>query len=70
MDGGTHRRKRWCVRKLPNGKLPDRGDFMRHANDLPGRIRDWTAATSASAQLADELAEWLERPDPRRVETL
>lgn len=58
------------VRKLPNGKLPDRSDFFRHAHDLPGRIRDWTAATSASGQLADEFAEWLERPDPARVEAL
>ncbi|MCC2632821.1 MAG: hypothetical protein K0S48_707 [Ramlibacter sp.] len=58
------------VRKLPNGKLPDRGDFMRYADDLPGRIRDWTAATAASAQLADEFAQWLERPDPSRVEAL
>lgn len=58
------------VRKLPNGKLPDRSDFLRHGNDLQGRIRDWTAATSASAQLADEFAEWLQRPDPARVEPL
>ena len=58
------------VRKLPNGKLPDRSDFLRYGNDLQGRIRDWTAATSASAQLADEFAEWLQRPDPARVEPL
>jgi hypothetical protein len=58
------------VRKLPNGKLPDRSDFVRYANDLSGRIRDWTSATSASAQLADEFAEWLQHPDPARVEPL
>lgn len=58
------------VRKLPNGKLPDRSDFLRYATDRQGRMRDWTAAASASAQLADEFAEWLERPDPSRVEPL
>jgi hypothetical protein len=58
------------VRKLPNGKLPDRTDFTRYAGDLQGRIRDWTAAASASQQLADEFAEWIEKPDPARVEAL
>ena len=58
------------VRKLPNGKLPDRSDFFRHAGDLQGRMRDWSAAVSASAQLADEFSQWLRRPDPDRVEPL
>jgi hypothetical protein len=58
------------VRGLPNGKLPDRTDFTRHGNDLQSRVRDWTAAVQASAQLADEFAAWLERPDPARVEAL
>ena len=58
------------VRKLPNGKLPDRSDFFRYAGDLQARMRDWTAAVSASAQLADEFAQWLLRPDPARVEPL
>lgn len=58
------------VRQLPNGKLPDRTDFTRYGNDLQARIRDWTAATSASRQLADEFAQWLERPDVGRVEAL
>ena len=58
------------VRKLPNGKLPDRTDFTRYAGDLQGRIRDWTAAASASTQLADEFAEWLEAPDVSRLESL
>jgi hypothetical protein len=58
------------VRGLPNGKLPDRTDFTRYGNDFPGRVRDWTAAVQASAQLADEFAAWLEKPDPARVEAL
>jgi hypothetical protein len=55
------------VRTLPLGKLPDRSDFAFYGDDLPARVRAWTAATSASQQLADEFADWLERPDMRRV---
>lgn len=60
------------VATLPNAKLPDRTDFV-HYGYGPGalqRARVWTAAVSASAQLADEFAQWLERPDPARVEPL
>jgi hypothetical protein len=59
----------WIAR-LPNAKLPDRTDFARYAKDLPGRIAAWTSAATASRQLADEFAQWLERPDPGRVEAL
>ncbi|MDM0020063.1 phospholipase [Variovorax saccharolyticus] len=48
------------VRSLPNGKLPDRNDFIRYGNDLAGRIKAWSAAAAASRQLADEFAQWLE----------
>jgi hypothetical protein len=58
------------IRTLPNGKLPDRSDFTRYGKDLQARIRDWTAAATASRQLADEFAAWLEKPDPARVEPL
>lgn len=58
------------VRTLPNAKLPDRKDFMHYAHDLPGRVKAWTTATSASAQLADEFADWLARPDLSRVQAL
>ena len=58
------------VRGLPNGKLPDRTDFTRYGQDLPARMRAWNAAVSASGQLADEFAAWLERPDPGRVHPL
>lgn len=58
------------VHQLPNGKLPDRTDFTRYQGDLPARIRDWTAAAQASQQLADEFAQWLQAPDPSRVEAL
>jgi hypothetical protein len=58
------------VKTLPNGKLPDRTDFTHYGNDLTGRIKAWTAACSASAQLVDEFAAWLEHPDMGRVQAL
>ncbi|MEZ5636456.1 MAG: phospholipase [Burkholderiaceae bacterium] len=51
------------VARLPRGKLPDRNDFIHHRHDLAGRIRDWSAAASASEQLAEEFVRWVEAPD-------
>jgi hypothetical protein len=50
------------VRQLPNGKLPDRQDFTHYGLDTAARVRAWQTATAASQQLADELADWLDRP--------
>lgn len=58
------------VATLPNGKLPDRGDFSHYGADLAGRMLAWRAATSAAQQLADEFAAWLERPDVGQVRAL
>lgn len=58
------------VRSLPNAKLPDRTDFARYGTDLQARVKAWTTAASASRQLADEFAQWLEQPDASRVEAL
>lgn len=58
------------LKTLPNGKLPDRTDFSRYGIDLQGRVRAWTAAVSASAQMADEFAAWLQRPDSETVQPL
>ncbi len=55
------------VKTLPNAKLPDRNDFVRYGNDLAGRVKAWTTAASASQQLADEFAAWLQKPDMARV---
>ena len=55
------------VKTLPNGKLPDRDDFTHYGSDLAGRVKAWSAAASASQQLADEFAAWLHRPDMARV---
>ena len=51
------------VKTLPNGKLPDRSDFVTYEHDFAGRVKVWQAAASASQQLADEFAQWLEKPD-------
>jgi hypothetical protein len=58
------------VKTLPNGKLPDRADFTHYGADLAGRVKDWTRATSASAQLVDEFQSWLARPDMAQVQAL
>jgi hypothetical protein len=58
------------VKTLPNGKLPDRSDFTRYGQDFAARQKVWNAATAASQQLADGLADWLERPDLSRIEAL
>jgi len=55
------------VKTLPNAKLPDRNDFTHYGNDLAGRVKAWSAATQASARLADEFQAWLARPDMKQV---
>jgi hypothetical protein len=51
------------VASLPNGKLPDRGDFKRYGLDHESRIRDWRRAIAESARLAEAFARWVEQPD-------
>jgi hypothetical protein len=58
------------VKTLPNAKLPDRHDFTHYGNDLAGRVKAWTSACSASTQLVDEFAAWLDKPDMRQVQAL
>ena len=58
------------VKTLPNGKLPDRHDFVHYDRDVAGRVKVWSAATSASQQLADEFNAWLHQPDPSWVQAL
>jgi hypothetical protein len=55
------------VAALPNGKLPDRGDFKRYGLDHDTRIRDWTRAIGEGGRLAEAFARWLEHPDPAVV---
>jgi hypothetical protein len=55
------------IKTLPNCKLPDRSDFQRYGNDLDRRVKAWTRAVQASAQLVDEFQAWLEKPDMGQV---
>lgn len=58
------------IATLPNRKLPDRKDFVHYARDPAARMATWRTAASAAGQLADELQEWLLRPDMARLEPL
>ena len=58
------------VKTLPNGKLPDRKDFLTYDRDLAGRVKVWNAAASASQQLADEFRAWLLNPSLLSVQPL
>jgi hypothetical protein len=58
------------VKTLPNGKLPDRSDFVTYASDFEGRVKVWKQAVSASEQLAQEFADWLANPDMGSVHRL
>lgn len=49
------------VKTLPNGKLPDRKDFIHFQNDAQARIAAWTRATREAQRLSDELQQWLAR---------
>jgi hypothetical protein len=50
------------VKTLPNGKLPDRSDFLRYGNDLDARVKVWSQAVKASHQWVDEFHDWLQNP--------
>jgi hypothetical protein len=49
------------VKSLPNGKLPDRKDFIHFANDAQARITAWGRATREAQRLSDEFEGWLQR---------
>ena len=59
----------WVI-SLPNGKLPDRSDFVTYGHDLTARVKVWSDAVSASRQLADEFALWLDQPDLALLEQI
>lgn len=58
------------LERLPFGKLPDRNDFKRFADDYEGRHAYWTKAIAESARLGEEFLAFAERPDPSRVRPL
>lgn len=52
----------WVRAALPNGKLPDRGDFKAYGERIADRQRDWRRAVAECARLADEFAELVRWP--------
>jgi hypothetical protein len=54
-------RPEW-VATLPNGKLPDRGDFKHYGDDADARMRAWRIAMRESDRLADEFQQLVAWP--------
>jgi hypothetical protein len=50
------------VKTLPNGKLPDRHDFVRFAQDKAARRVVWRRAVAEAQRLSDDFQTWLEDP--------
>lgn len=45
------------ISRLPDGKIPDRGDFNRYAGDDQARFQYWRRVTEAGRRLADDFLE-------------
>lgn len=58
------------LQTLSRSKLPDRNDFLYYGENNDFRILNWKLAISEGARLRDELAEFVENPDPARVKPL
>ena len=56
-------RPEW-VATLPAGKLPDRDDFKRFADDVPARLAVWQRTVRESQRLADDFAELVSARGP------
>jgi hypothetical protein len=48
------------VATLPDGKIPDRTDFLTYIDDQPRRIRNWQQAVHQSAHLGEVFCELVE----------
>lgn len=58
------------LQTLSRGKLPDRKDFMHYGLNHDWRILNWKLAIGEGERLRDELAAFVERPDPGRVQPI
>ena len=58
------------VNTLPNGKLPDRSDFVTYASDFEERVKVWKEAVRASEQMAQEFADWVSHLNIAAVQRL
>lgn len=61
---------RTFVNRLPNGKLPDRGDFHLYGADHGSRIAAWERAIAECERFAEAALRWLETPDLSRTQPL
>jgi len=51
------------IASLPDGKIPDRTDFKRYANDYSRRVQIWREVAQRSEELAECLANRIEKND-------
>jgi len=58
------------LQTLTRSKLPDRNDFLYYGEKNDFRILNWKLAISEGARLRDELAEFIENPDPGRIQPI
>jgi hypothetical protein len=56
--------------RLPGGRLPERQDFHVHGIDHDRRIAQWRRAMGECEAMVDDLAQFVRRPDPTRLEPL
>lgn len=52
--------------RLPQGRIPDRKDFIHYAGRDAERVRDWRACVAESERLAAAFRDLLDDPDPAR----
>jgi hypothetical protein len=55
------------LKTLPNGKLPDRGDFKYYGMNQIERIRAWRQAMAQGQRMRDEFAEFVRNPVAGRI---
>jgi hypothetical protein len=55
------------LKTLPNGKLPDRGDFKYYGMNQIERIRVWRQAMAQGQRMRDEFAEFVRNPVAGRI---
>jgi len=58
------------IAQLPDGRIPDRGDFERFAHDPRTRMQRWHTVLGHSLALADALEAFVRDPGCLRVEAL
>jgi len=58
------------LQTLSRGKLPDRKDFLHYGLNHDLRILNWKLAIAEGERLRDELAAYVDNPDPKLVHPL